>query len=255
MILPPQLQKYQSIIESSKLEVIDVILNYSEDLGFLDSKLGGEPYWPSNLEYPRDADGLPKLLLAQINCTEIPKSSLLPNTGILQFFVTGIDILTNEHVKVVYHSNIDETNIIEDFEELYIDVDTDDTPLRSSFGLVKLDFEKAVQYIAPLDYRFESFFEEPFNEKFDETTKKLYFEALPGIGHRMGGYIYTTQIDPRIGRMKDNPNEEEMILLLQLDSEDDYIGWGDAGLGHFFIKPSDLKKLDFSNVFFSWDCS
>lgn len=51
--------------------------------------------------------------------------------------------------------------------------------------------------------------------------------------------------------MKDNPNEEEMILLLQLDSEDDYIGWGDAGLGHFFIKPSDLKKLDFSNVFFS----
>lgn len=63
-------------------------------------------------------------------------------------------------IEVVYHPNIDETNIIEDFEELYIDVDTDETPLRSSFGLVKLDFEKAVQYIAPLDYRFESFFKE-----------------------------------------------------------------------------------------------
>jgi uncharacterized protein YwqG len=41
-----------------------------------------------------------------------------------------------------------------------------------------------------------------------------------------------------------------------LDSEDaeNEIMWGDSGVGNFFIHPEDLKKRDFSKVFYNWDC-
>lgn len=31
--------------------------------------------------------------------------------------------------------------------------------------------------------------------------------------------------------------------------------WGDMGIANFFINQEDLAKLDFSNVFYNWDCS
>ncbi|NEO53661.1 MAG: DUF1963 domain-containing protein [Okeania sp. SIO3B5] len=30
--------------------------------------------------------------------------------------------------------------------------------------------------------------------------------------------------------------------------------WEDTGIGDFFIKPSQLKVLDFSTVLYNWDC-
>ena len=30
--------------------------------------------------------------------------------------------------------------------------------------------------------------------------------------------------------------------------------WGDCGVGNFFINAEDLKRLDFSNVLYNWDC-
>ena len=33
------------------------------------------------------------------------------------------------------------------------------------------------------------------------------------------------------------------------------IMWGDMGIANFFINKEDLSKLDFSNVFYNWDCS
>jgi len=44
MNLPTQLEKYHDIIESSKRDVIKITTSYDEDLGLLDSKLGGKPY-------------------------------------------------------------------------------------------------------------------------------------------------------------------------------------------------------------------
>ena len=71
----------------------------------------------------------------------------------------------------------------------------------------------------------------------------------------MGGYPFFTQIDPREGR-----EDLEFLdtLLFQLDSqmakEGDLVLWGDCGVGNFFINQEDLKKKDFSNVMFTWDC-
>ena len=81
-------------------------------------------------------------------------------------------------------------------------------------------------------------------------------EKYSGEGHRIGGYPFFTQDDPR-GYL---PHlQQHTILLLQLDSDSgngdaDKVLWDDAGVGNFFITPEDLQQRDFSRVLFTWDC-
>jgi uncharacterized protein YwqG len=32
------------------------------------------------------------------------------------------------------------------------------------------------------------------------------------------------------------------------------VSFGDSGVANFFISPSDLERLDFSRVLYTWDC-
>ncbi|MGK7873632.1 MAG: DUF1963 domain-containing protein, partial [Xenococcaceae cyanobacterium] len=88
---------------------------------------------------------------------------------------------------------------------------------------------------------------------FDEYTDKF-----PGGSHKIGGYPDFVQEDPRSSSLED---EEPYILLLQIDSDtinsdtNKNIMWGDSGVCNFFIKESDLKKLDFTDVLYNWDCA
>jgi uncharacterized protein YwqG len=67
---------------------------------------------------------------------------------------------------------------------------------------------------------------------------------------RIGGYPYFAQNDTR------GYHYNDYDLLLQIDSygSNGNIMWADSGIAHFFIKKSDLGKLDFNNVKFEWDC-
>lgn len=65
----------------------------------------------------------------------------------------------------------------------------------------------------------------------------------------MLGYPYFTQWDPR------DEEDGRRILLLQLDSCDRCVEWGDAGVANFFISPEALERRDFSDVLYNWDCS
>jgi uncharacterized protein YwqG len=66
-----------------------------------------------------------------------------------------------------------------------------------------------------------------------------------GDGHKVGGYPWFTQADPRHA-------DTELRLLLQLDSDDE-IMWGDSGVGNVFIRESDLAASRFDRVMFTWD--
>ena len=66
-------------------------------------------------------------------------------------------------------------------------------------------------------------------------------------GHRLGGFPWFTQLDPREGHL------EFDHLLLQLDM-DKYINWGDCGVGDFIIPSENLRRADFSQIFYTWDC-
>ncbi|MFP3813195.1 DUF1963 domain-containing protein, partial [Bacillus sp. SIMBA_005] len=78
----------------------------------------------------------------------------------------------------------------------------------------------------------------------------VLYDVLSGAGHKIGGYPFFTQDDPRAyGDYNDSTT-----LLLQIDSEGDHILWGDCGVGNFFITEEELKNKDFSQVVYNWDC-
>ena len=82
-------------------------------------------------------------------------------------------------------------------------------------------------------------------ERFDRNPQSLANVFNTGDGHKLGGYPYFTQTDPR------SP-DTRLRLLLQLDS-DEHMMWGDAGVGNFFIDPEALARADFSRVMLTWD--
>lgn len=86
----------------------------------------------------------------------------------------------------------------------------------------------------------------------DQEDFTYFVDHLSTGGHRMLGHPYFTQEDPR---PEGSPYD---TLLFQMDSDsvgrEDYVLWGDSGVGNFFINREDLKRLDFSNVFYTWDC-
>ena len=106
-------EKLDVLIESIKKDtarkVINIETEEKEDVGLTDSKFGGYPYWPSDMEYPVNSEGDKLILLAQINLSDI-SDARLPETGLLQFFISCDDIngLDDEKgYKDLYHKNID----------------------------------------------------------------------------------------------------------------------------------------------------
>ncbi|UZR99194.1 YwqG family protein [Chondrinema litorale] len=263
MEFPEELKEYQHIIEQSKLDYINVeITNGEIDIPITTSKLGGNPYLPIGIDYPLDNEGNPMMLLAQLNFAEIPHIPDYPVTGLLQFFIALDDLYglnfnnptRQEGFKVIYHKEIKNSGLQTDFSLIEDLLKSDDVyPVLT--GEYKLTFKKDVCYVPVSDVHFEEFFGQSsfdFFESFDDpdTAWKVYSDYCSSVGHRIGGYAYFTQEDPRIWKK----TLREYQLLFQLDSEDKFLMWGDVGVGNFFIKKEALKKLDFSDVLYNWDC-
>lgn len=247
-----------------------------------ESSFGGTPYCPIGFEYPyaenynKRSTKLPMILLAQINFEEVPHFENFPEKGILQIFINPTSDLygddfdnptAQEDYKIFYHADVDKNPenqhkapIIED----YIDKDKDDfySPIDTS---LKLSFEVQEQYMTYSYYKFNEIFTKLYNEETgsdyeeffympDEITEKV-FNELGESNHKMGGYPFFTQTDPREYNEK---YRKHSTLLLQIDSEmsgkEDSILWGDCGIANFFIKPEDLKNCKFDDILYNWDC-
>ena len=223
------------------------------------SKFSGVAYWPKNMDYPHDETNAPMQLLAQINFTEVPKVAGYPTEGVLQIFIAkndlyGLDFPSAElpqsqiiqeqrNYRVIYHPDI------KSLEADFYDVDMlNSEPIEKE---CKLLFEASLDYPGPADYRFAHLVTEG-RELDDDVTDELY-EADSG-GSKIGGYASFTQGDPR---EENGVEQENWLLLLQIDSggvEGCEIMWGDCGVCNFFIKCKDLKALDFTQVWYNWDC-
>ena len=78
------------------------------------SKVGGNPYLLLNADYPRNANGEPLTLLAQVNFAEMPPLPDFSTSGLLQFFIDGTDDLcgmdfeyqSRENYRVVYYPEV-----------------------------------------------------------------------------------------------------------------------------------------------------
>ena len=101
----------EKIRNENTKEYIAISINGDRGLNVVTSKFGGIPYIAQDAEVPVDAEGNQLALLAQINCTELPKNDIYPKEGLLQFWISrddsfGLDSKGTNVVK--YIKDIDE---------------------------------------------------------------------------------------------------------------------------------------------------
>ncbi|GIO30055.1 MULTISPECIES: YwqG family protein [Paenibacillus] len=216
-----------------------------ETVRLTDSKVGGTPWLPPQSPWPRDEDGNDYLFIAQINWAQLPRLEGFPARGLTSFFVKQDDTfgLFDQSYRILH---VEEAAELEDIDPYR----PEDPDLYSPVlgGPYKLTGNLEKQYIPPVD-RGSGTLDLPVFDR-DKTAYSKYWDLADSSGSRIGGYPYFAQEDPR--------PEGDWELLLQLDIEGDdkqyYVSWGDSGVGNFFIRREDLKRLDFSNVFYTWDC-
>lgn len=250
--------------------------------GLFDCKIGGTPYFPKDMEYPRGKKGefqnQPLILLAQLNFEKLPHIPDFPEKGILQFFIAGDDLYgmasecigepmaAQDNFRVIYHETVitDESKLLS----------ADEIPQYDGKEELMLPFDGEFQLLADEpdmmaatahDFRFEEAFlqcynavaEEPIEELWDlddDVSERIYSEdKFPNAV--IGGYPMFTQQDPR---SSDSLGDLD-TLLFELDSVYDResgqeILWGDTGTGTFFISREKLKARDFSRVAYNYDC-
>ncbi|KAB7670775.1 YwqG family protein [Bacillus sp. B1-b2] len=265
LTLPKELESYREAIETTLKPVVRVSVK-KEKTALHQSKFAGNPYMPKTMPAPRDTDNKPMKLLAQLNFAEIPQLEHMPQQGIIQFYISaeddvmGLDFdnLTNQaNFKVIYHAIVekDESLLVTDFSYMD-DLDISYFPIQEELSLA---FHLEYEPVTVNDYKNGELLGETVDLSVmikdgerEYELWELYSDTFLGEGHKMGGYPYFTQSDPR---EYDKSYENHDTILLQIDSDSDNgIMWGDCGIANFFITRENLRKLDFSNVMYTWDC-
>ena len=280
----------QLVKENTKTECIAIRTKLSDRrLLTTCSKFGGLPYWPKSMSrpYPNTPGKLklPLTMLAQINLSDLPENDVFPNKGMLQFFIlNGTDM----RCEVVFHKEIEEPIVFTrrgpivpySFMPREIEITQKSGEKKTIPNLFwgeagfPVEGELAIEFLKKYDFAniTENCFETEFkkaakqlnislSEDFDVyavCSDKIYNEFYEiGCGHKLLGRPCFVQYDYR------EDGDEDDILLFQIDSawsnsgEQDrhnFIVLGDAGVARFFIKKKDLEKLDFSEVYYEWDC-
>ena len=271
------------ILEKNKKPMIKISLS-DDKPNLFQSKFGGVPYLPKDVEAPKNKKNEQLTLLAQINIEELPKNNIYPmEEGILQFWILNDDVLGLDYdthlgngFKVVYYKEIDKNVTEEEVLEKYKPYKDEDSYF-SIEGEFFLSFKLTDGYFSDSNDDFREIanremkkFHIENKEKYNEILKayddkeylsywdiwdileedKKIGEILFESGHKIGGFPNFTQSDIReIGDYE--------ILLLQIDSEGtekNEIMWGDCGIANFFIREKDLKELNFDKVIYNWDC-
>ena len=265
----------EEIQKRTACEHYRLTLNEERVPGITDSKIGGQPYWPADKEYPTDKDGKPMLMLMQVNCAEAGLMAPLPEQGLLQWFIsTNPELMygcrgnyDNEGggFCIVYHENFER-------DSTYLDAPTHDsvdemlTPVKRE---VAIDVVPEQTAMGVNDGHFNDLFIEVVKELTGEDIADkmwyeylgnddcLYFEQSLGMKrpcHQMLGYPVFSQEDAR------RDIETHDTLLFQLDSQfspidrKELVMWGDMGSGFIFINHDDLAAHDFSRPYYCWDC-
>ena len=255
--LAKELEEYRNVIESSKLDFIEIQTNNVQP-NIFQSKFGGNPFLPIGVEYPKNKIGIPMVLLAQINFSELPENDIFSKKGILQFYISGDDLfgknydnLIQSDFKVLFFEEYENIEYENDFD--FVNKIEQNSPIDKEYGL---EFTATQGFVPCEDLRFKNYFGVDSFDFFESLGEKgdklglLYSKAIECQGHKLGGYGFFVQEDPR----ENIKGYEDYVLLLQIDSDSEGIQWGDVGSGQFLIDKNDLDNLDFSKVLYYWNC-
>jgi uncharacterized protein YwqG len=256
--IAPQLAR----LEATRRPVIRIELMPMSEDELRISKVGGRAYWPRGQRYPTGADGRALYLLAQIDFAQVPATDGYPNHGLLQFYIADTDsygmnfdggmneaaLSRQRDYRVVYWPDTQADPEAMTLPPSNLLPHDPDKPRRMVFSV-------ETELLTLEDHRFDGLFAgnayaaiESYATAHDLDQDALHealSERFRGSGHKLGGYPFFTQTDPR--------SDGALELLFQLDT-DEQMMWGDSGIGGFFIAPADLARADFSRVMYNWDC-
>lgn len=228
--IPPRISReftaYKDELQATLRDSIKITLSLSKALKPWQSKVGGLPYLPKTMEYPksRDEAAKPLMFLAQINFEEVPQYLKgYPTKGILQFYINSHD--------GIFGQDYENPTIQKGFRVLFFEEVLHDEsklikkcPKDSGIGngpiagekFYAMKFQPQKQYITSSEYRFDNL---SIGKSDDDDLIERYYEwsnvVGSGTGHRIGGYAYFTQEEPR----KHKEELREYELLFQLDTE------------------------------------
>lgn len=250
-MIPTFLDEFKSEIEKYKLETVRISATKiagNEILSLKQSKFLGKPFLPLDYKYPRTKDGTPMIMLAQINFGEIPLLDNYPTEGILQLFVSPAEWYDMKDYSILFHKDSNQ-EFQTDFTFLTPNL-YEESPINCEH---KLTFKKETEYGGTEDFRFKMSFNGKDYYDYQTTLPKSQQEEMDKlfytIGHKIGGYAYFTQSDPR----DYDDKKKNDLLLLQIDTDDE-IMFGDSGVANVFLNADDLKRKDFDRAYFNWDC-
>lgn len=104
----------EDIEDMTKQETCHISLT-EKPCSLFDSKIGGLPYCPKDVQLPTNSEGQQLILLAQINFSQVPKMNIFPQKGILQFFISNDDLYgmnfdnwsEQKDFRIIFYENID----------------------------------------------------------------------------------------------------------------------------------------------------
>ncbi|MFN0014937.1 MAG: YwqG family protein [Saprospiraceae bacterium] len=255
--LPAAIEPFRDRLLATRRTFVRVSAQPARATSWWESKVGGQPYLPKGIPFPAAPDGRELVFLAQINFADMPRLHPFPERGIVQFYINDDDL---------YGMDFDDGECPDMFRTLFFpDPTTDVSALQTQFTpsededilphhpetTYPLAFVLSEEVAPSTDYQFWQTFGSGFFQQFGQAewdVQDAFNRSVRSDGHKIGGYAYFTQDDPR------RP-EDPMLLLFQLDSDEGMdLMWGDMGVGHFFIREKDLVARDFSRVLYDWDC-
>ncbi|MCM8557208.1 YwqG family protein [Sphingomicrobium sediminis] len=222
------------------------------------NRLGGPAYLPAGEAWPKAANGLPAIFLAQIDFTQLPDLPDFPRRGILQLFVASddlsgmnIDDPTAPDIIALYHRGGLEDAVQ---QGPYIEPEGEGTsPLMDKAVTEGVALTPTLAMLGVSSSSWQG--DEALDglgrrEGFNKLEDHLYDEkrGLPAA-HHVGGHPEFVQSDLRFDGNKDFDR-----VLLRLTS-DKYLQWGDVGEANFLIRRDDLVARQFDRLLFTWDCS
>lgn len=262
--LPVVLEPFRAEFEKTAVNFVRII-TIEKKAELWESKIGGYPYLPKSASYPKNSKGEDLPFLIQINFEEVPPLPSFPKSGILQFFIHGTtdsygrnynNPFLQENFRVIYYPDILKQRdlLVNDFSFSMEEYD----------GYLPHDPEK--EYSLQFELLTEcipSWVDSTVNQDeihqlalqaqkvCDSPTYNQFFikDAIKNItGHKLGGYPYFAG---DLVDFREHKNMENFILLLQLDTDESIsMGWGDAGVGSFFIDKKDLENKKFDRVYY-----
>ncbi|RZK97884.1 MAG: DUF1963 domain-containing protein [Hymenobacter sp.] len=251
LMLPDFLGEFRPQLERYKLDYLKLVATPAPagtQLSLTQSKLLGHSYLPVGTPYPHDELGQPMILLAQVNFAEAPALPPYPTAGILQLFVSPTEWVEMDDYCVLFHPD----SAAE--AQTYFSFLTPDLYANSPINVEHtLSFSLATEYGGAEDCRFQPDLGGKSYYKYLRTLPEEQREELDqyccNAGHKIGGYAYFAQRDPRAA----TASRANDVQLLQLDSDEE-ISFGDSGLAHLFINPTALQERRFDQAYFYWDC-